>query len=572
MLLSLVEAKAAPEGTEVTRKDGRTYRKTNGKWVYQAQEKPPSSSSSAGGEGRASARPSKSKKAPPSIMVQALKGRQPSEAQRLKIFPVSDLQLSDLHCKVSSEIFRKIMNSDGMASKDDFRAAIKKEYPTFDDKQVNYLYYAAPLAEMKVNGDTHLVVLSEKYSAMTRLGQRLAAYLPKVFPEVRMSTGKATLKVLEEEFEKQGVAPQDFQLLLKYMVPSDVVQGWKGPYRQVLDQNNNVVGLEEMTPEKWTAVKEDIKAKAVEAKKAAERQKRYEAAWKKHMATPAFKRRVAKHQAEMADRLKRHQIPAFESVERAQAWAEKEHPHVEWDFSGADMASVHPSLQRYHLLAKEWPSVNLQMRYLGTYEKGAPKNASMRNDPSYWNKATEWAHAGWGGDYIGLNPRVYNDVPSLQRGLEHSVQTGFSPKGANTIDSIMTHEFGHILKFSLQKHGSGFISPHDSGKKVTDIARIVRAFVKFHKPTEKLSRYSLKNEEEAWAESFTAIYHSPPEDWTPYTAAQFELLTALKEVTHRGSLNIDPTPAQERAAERAAAKLERLTGISLDTDKWYEEQ
>jgi hypothetical protein len=112
--------------------------------------------------------------------------------------------------------------------------------------------------------------------------------------------------------------------------------------------------------------------------------------------------------------------------------------------------------------------------------------------------------------YIGFNPKYYSDIKKSEESLEEGEKQGWNPKGANTIDYVLTHEFGHSVKFGLERMYSRSVTPHMAYGKKTLISNIIAAFVDHHKASDKLSKYAMKNEEEAWAESFAAIHHSPP--------------------------------------------------------------
>jgi hypothetical protein len=585
LLLLIDEGKAAPEGTEVTRKDGRVFKKLSGKWVYQPQK----SKGGAGGAGAAGGtpavassapkppktpKPTKVKAPPPSELEKILKGRQPKNyEERMEIFPVYGAQKTNLEASVSCDVFREIMNSDGIASKADFRAALEKRFPSYGPAEIDYLYNAAGLMELGLNGNTHLTHHKLYNSIMGDIAKRYVPKFAKVVADAldagknfKGSHTRVGIEDITAAFGARGLNKSDLSELMMYIVPGDRSQKWRGKFRRIFDENYRLVAIEEMTPAAWKTVKKEFDEKEKAKKVAAAKQAKYEAAWKKHMDTPAFKKRVSKFKADEEKRAKTLKVPTFKHLDEAHLWASSKHPHIEWDFKGAHLDAIQPTLQRFHLLADQWPDIAQKMTYVGTYMSGKPSKSTSQNGPEYWDlpDSIEYAHASM--TYIGFNPKYYSDIKKSEESLEEGEKQGWNPKGANTIDYVLTHEFGHSVKFGLERMYSRSVTPHMAYGKKTLISNIIAAFVDHHKASDKLSKYAMKNEEEAWAESFAAIHHSPPEQWTPYTAAHFELLTALGDLMSKfsGSATAPTSPAQMKAAARAVAKIERLTGISLD--------
>ena len=94
-----------------------------------------------------------------------------------------------------------------------------------------------------------------------------------------------------------------------------------------------------------------------------------------------------------------------------------------------------------------------RLKYVGTYE--GPNALYVAQD---WKDAYAEADSGvFGrGKFIGLNPLHYGNPTGFIHSLQESVQVGFHPKGCDTIESILTHEFGHLVDTWLRSSPEAF--------------------------------------------------------------------------------------------------------------------
>jgi SPP1 gp7 family putative phage head morphogenesis protein len=237
----------------------------------------------------------------------------------------------------------------------------------------------------------------------------------------------------------------------------------------------------------------------------------------------------------------------FTTIDEAEAWASKKYPHIAWDLSGADVENINPTLMQFDKLAKQWPQVVERLKFFTTYQ----------NISSYkWNNA--YAHTLKTGEGVGINPKWYGqkDMATMTK---LDVIRGWHPIGTHGVESIITHEFGHLIEdWIVSKIGQSFTKIVRLGGEGL-YRQALNAFMKENKATPALSAYALKDEGEAWAESFAAIHHSPRETWTRYTKKQYKFLRAIKDLpSYKYSEYTwsDRVSAEERDA--ALAELEAI--------------
>lgn len=240
-------------------------------------------------------------------------------------------------------------------------------------------------------------------------------------------------------------------------------------------------------------------------------------------ATPQKRQRVIKNPGE------------FLSSSEAKAWL-KTQPKVDWDFKGTDdiaeineilglMARVSKehdthldmvgvdarmvrgTVEQYDKLAKQWPEVAKRLEYLGTYRSSKTYKYDWRKSPNAWAHA--YMRGDWTGKVIGLNPRWYGNPEEFERAMRKAAEVGFHPAGCDTVESVLAHEFGHMVDAWLksQRHKAFLdVIPADGFGLVADTLEMWRIA---NRPTKSLSTYALSNPLEAFAEGFAAIYHTP---------------------------------------------------------------
>ena len=214
------------------------------------------------------------------------------------------------------------------------------------------------------------------------------------------------------------------------------------------------------------------------------------------------------------------------TTKEAEQAAKARFPNVEFDFEGMHRNTVNPTMKQFVKLAAEYPKVVERLEYVGGYRRPrVPRpGQGFGGDDS-----NTWAHASTDGKRIGLNTKWYGDPEGFQRSLKHSVETGYHPKGGDTFESVMTHEFGHQVQHWLESVPQDFAAfPVISYNGEGWVGRTARLWAGTHKANKALSGYAATNKAEGWAEAFAAQYHgSAATKKLAYVKKQKALLEAL---------------------------------------------
>ncbi len=257
----------------------------------------------------------------------------------------------------------------------------------------------------------------------------------------------------------------------------------------------------------------------------------------------------------------------FKTVKEAEAWATVKYPHVRFDFKGAHPDAINPTLRQLDKLMQEYPHVAERLRYVGTYRgEGAPRNR--------WN-GNVYAHATFSGERIGLNPKWYGKPNAFRESVARSATNKYAdgstwhPDGMTQIESVVTHEFGHLLDGWLRTRTKEAFDPIVRASGFGLVSSTHEKF-KFHnKADSRLSRYATTNRDEAFAEGFGALYHGTRD------VQRYKYVKALRkwvELTRPERLTPDgawmfqfDAPQEQRAAawERLRVIAKRL-GIPED--------
>jgi SPP1 gp7 family putative phage head morphogenesis protein len=241
----------------------------------------------------------------------------------------------------------------------------------------------------------------------------------------------------------------------------------------------------------------------------------------------------------------------WKTIQEAEQAAHARFPNVRFDFTGAHLDTMDPTLRRFGKLAEEYPQVVERLEYLGTYGGAeAPRNQAAEGS---WGSNT-YAHATRDGKMIGLNPAFYGNPEKFRESVARSAQVGWHPKGTDAVDSVLTHEFGHQVENWLRSVPSdvaAFRYADVSGQGL--VADTFRHWYDTHKATKALSQYATTNKAEGWAEGFAAQYHGTAAvRRQAYMRRQRALLDALhpSKWRHKGEWEWTTDVARD---ERAAA-------------------
>jgi hypothetical protein len=181
------------------------------------------------------------------------------------------------------------------------------------------------------------------------------------------------------------------------------------------------------------------------------------------------------------------------------------YPQTTFEFDGVDPV-LHERIARHiDELFSEYPSVARSLNYVGSDRFVAEFGEQYARSAAL---ATHWSGANQGLSEIHLNPAVWGNAAEFQEKLNRALERGYIPPKANRPEAILTHEFGHVVHYHINR--------------TSEAANI------FQEQNESLgslvSGYaSTDPRKEAWAEAFSSIRHTPPEQWAEYTKrlAQF---------------------------------------------------
>jgi len=190
-------------------------------------------------------------------------------------------------------------------------------------------------------------------------------------------------------------------------------------------------------------------------------------------------------------------ITKAKTLDECRIWAETKYPHIKFEFEGADVDTIRPTLHQFDKLAQEWPDVAARIKYIGT-KRAFPQG--------------EYAHATRDGTAIGLNPLFYGNPEKFLRLLKNDAAAKWHPRGCHTIESVFTHEFGHIVYTRLRMQLDKSILPVVSIDGIGIVGETVSSWLIHWTNNRKraikgLSRYAAEKDVEAFAEVFAAHYH-----------------------------------------------------------------
>lgn len=211
--------------------------------------------------------------------------------------------------------------------------------------------------------------------------------------------------------------------------------------------------------------------------------------------------------------------PTFAKVNAAQAWASATYPGITWDLAGMHVDVLNELLPEFHRLATEWPEVANRLRYFGTYRTVKhPMGSRFR-----WGTNT-YAHASTDGARIAFNPAWFGKPARIRAQLLGDALSGWHPEGTGAVASVLTHEWGHQVDNYLRRLAGRSLTRHAPPGQVLTVAQALATMRARTPVTAALSRYGLKNAEEAFAEAFASLRYTNPTMHTEYTRRLGRLL------------------------------------------------
>lgn len=222
------------------------------------------------------------------------------------------------------------------------------------------------------------------------------------------------------------------------------------------------------------------------------------------------------------------------SIGNLEAWAHQQFPHLATvNLNGLDPSVVAPALKELARLHERYPGVFSRVETLRVAQAGE-------------GKGSEWAHTYLQGKELVLYPRAWRDSAKLLGELRLSqVPIGasgrsFHPTGMDTPESIVQHEFGHLMDGYLRGYGSvpagtmlhslsllpsGLTGTWNQGTWADVINLVTTKF----RGSRNISGYAAENYQEKFAETWSAQF-SP--DRATATNTWTERLRLLADVIH----------------------------------------
>lgn len=208
------------------------------------------------------------------------------------------------------------------------------------------------------------------------------------------------------------------------------------------------------------------------------------------------------------------------------------YPSIHFDLAGVHGDLIEGVLDQFDILAKDWPDAANKVKYIGTYRSATKPPTFEWGFPGQKKMPVgfedEYAHAVHG-HQIGLNPRLWGDAEKLRQMLLDDKKAGWTIGGSPR--SVITHEFGHIfnswLADQVKDRSLGRVVPFSGDGLLSELWGIWKDQVKARK---SLSRYATTKIGEAWAEGFSAMYHTPKSKWPVYVKKQKKIIDVLLTV------------------------------------------
>lgn len=167
------------------------------------------------------------------------------------------------------------------------------------------------------------------------------------------------------------------------------------------------------------------------------------------------------------------------------------------NYEGIEQASAQIMDNQVNRLLTEYPEVGARLKYVGTGRGELPDIPGLRESLPLLKNASGLADAN--GEWILFNTSL-TDPQKLR--------------------SLVSHEFGHALDATLDNRlrGKSYVmNPRPDGRGEGYYLRYL--LTKEFPPTEELSRYSMSNTKEAFAEAFSALKTSPGKSDLPIVRA-----------------------------------------------------
>lgn len=228
----------------------------------------------------------------------------------------------------------------------------------------------------------------------------------------------------------------------------------------------------------------------------------------------------------------------FKDYKEANAWLEARYPDVTFDLKGVDTKYMPGLVRQFQTLSQDYPDAAARLWYLGTYREktsvpSGPNRGGGGIQVGRWSG--EWAHVSLHGHVLAVNPNYWGKPQRLDESLARSAvpsvdkdgtkYPGWHPPGSTSADSIISHEFGHVVDSWLSVDPAQV----DRARQVSEWRQTTR-MTRGLDGSRGVSQYAMRNGAELFAEAFESLYHAPVAERS--TAAR-KLETILGPVTQK---------------------------------------
>lgn len=280
----------------------------------------------------------------------------------------------------------------------------------------------------------------------------------------------------------------------------------------------------------------------------------------------------------------------FGSTADIENWARAKYPDIEWGFGTADVNIMNPSMKRLDELLQTYPEAGKHLKQVFDVPQAIRDRAiSLTDDRSWYALVTRDGRtmvlntSGWYDSYARMSAQLTSDSVPVLPGFRWDVLKshyvpvkagpGWHPLGTGNVESVVTHEFGHVLDYQLRSI-RGAYTPYvrmDGGGTASDVHRRFLDQQLTKRRVNALSQYAGKNEKEAFAEAFAQMHSDlPQKDWSPVTRSLKKYLDGIAELEPtKSSLDLlwlsDLSDAAARdAGNRAIIDLYEKLGLKYE--------
>jgi len=241
-------------------------------------------------------------------------------------------------------------------------------------------------------------------------------------------------------------------------------------------------------------------------------------------------------------------ISKLKTTAEIQDYANKTFPNTKFDLSaslpvvskdgGTVTIECHPDIAKslvsqFSKLSEEFPAVANEIKQF---------QIKMLDTKTWASTGAEVKFSGPAERHIYFNAVYASNPEMFEKGLKDSAEQGFHPKGCDTVESVMSHEFGHcvyehykdayrqtlipyIQKTGYAQYGFGTVSGTVAA---WNKEQSCRGLSDYAKPTVKAWGQDT-DRDERWAEAFSSLQHTPENEQAKIVKNMGKLLDRIKD-------------------------------------------